>query len=162
MKAPNFLGMLRILRAKKIDFIVVGGVAGVLHGAHLTTFDLGVVHSREPGNIERLLEALDVVEARYRTLGARRQKPDRSNLLSSGLQLLITRAGPLDLPGTIGHDYSYDDLIGHTIGLDIGKGLEVRVLDLPTLIKVKAQTAGDKDKAAVMVLRRVLQEKSAK
>ncbi len=58
MKTPNFLSILRTLRKQKIDFIVVGGVGGVLQGAPITTFDLDVVHSRDPVNIERLLAAL--------------------------------------------------------------------------------------------------------
>jgi hypothetical protein len=58
VKTPNFLSILRTLRKQKIDFIVVGGVGGVLQGAPITTFDLDVVHSRDPVNIERLLAAL--------------------------------------------------------------------------------------------------------
>ena len=159
MKNPNFLSILRTLRQQQIDFIVVGGVAGVLQGAPITTFDLDVVHSRDPGNIERLLAALEVLGARYRVPGAEQRKPERSHLLSSGHQLLMTRAGPLDLLGTIGHEHSYDDLIGKTIPLEIGKGLQVQVLKLETLIKVKEETAGEKDKAALLILRRTLQER---
>jgi len=138
---------------------VVGGVGAVLQGAPITTFDLDVVHSRAPENIERLLAALDVLKARYRIPGAERKKPQRSHLLSAGHQLLMTRHGPLDLLGTIGHGHSYDDLIGSTIELEIAKGLRVRVLKLETLIKVKEETAGEKDEAALPILRRTLQER---
>jgi hypothetical protein len=138
---------------------VVGGVGGVLQGAPLTTFDLDVVHSRDPVNIERLLAALELLDAHYRIPGAEQKKPERSHLLSSGHQLLMTRAGPLDLLGSIGHGYGYDDLIDETIELEIGKGLQVRVLKLETLIKVKEETAGEKDKTALIVLRRTLQER---
>jgi hypothetical protein len=40
-----------------VDFIVVGGVAAVLRGAPVSTFDLDVVHSTAPENIGRLLAA---------------------------------------------------------------------------------------------------------
>jgi hypothetical protein len=136
-------------------------VSGVLQGAPIATFDLDVVHARDPGNIERLLTALEILEAHYRFPGAEQKKPERSHLLSSGHQLLMTRAGPLDLLGTIGHGHSYDDLIGQTIELEIEKGLQVRVLKLETLIKVKEETAGEKDKAALLILRRTLQERDA-
>ena len=162
MKKPNFLSILRTLRKEQIDFIVVGGVSGVLQGAPIATFDLDVVHSREPENIQRLLAALKLLEARYRIPVAGQKKPERSHLLSAGHQLLMTRAGPLDLLGTIGHGYGYDDLIGNTIELDIGKGLRVRVLELETLIKVKEETAGDKDRLALLILRRTLQERARK
>jgi predicted nucleotidyltransferase len=66
------------------------------------------------------------------------------------------------LLGTIGRGHSYDDLIGDTIELEIGKRLRVRVLKLETLIKVKAETAREKDKLALLILRRTLQERTAK
>ena len=42
--------------------IVVGGVGGV-QGPPIATFDLDVVHSRHPANVERLLAALDILSA---------------------------------------------------------------------------------------------------
>jgi predicted nucleotidyltransferase len=159
---PNFLSILRTLRGEQVDFIVVGGVSGVLQGAPLTTFDLDVVHSRDLANIARLLGALEILEAHYRTLGAGKKRPERTHLQSSGHQLLMTRAGPLDLLGTIGHGYGYDELIGSTIELEIGKGLHVRVLKLETLIKVKEETAGEKDKLALLILRRTLKERTTR
>lgn len=160
MKKPNFLAILRTLRRKQVEFIVVGGVSGVLQGAPITTFDLDVVHARDPDNIERLLAALELLEARYRTLGAKTRKPDRSHLLSSAHQLLMTSAGPLDVLGTIGHGHSYDDLIGKTVEQEIGKDLHVRVLSLETLIKVKEETAGEKDKLALLILRQTLRDRT--
>lgn len=162
MIRPNFLSILRILRQKEVDFIVVGGVSGVLQGAPITTFDLDIVHSRDPENIERLIAALEPLGARYRTPGAKEIKPERSHLQSPGHQLLMTRGGPLDLLGTIGHGHGYDDLIDQTTEMEIGKGLRIRVLKLETLIKVKEETAGEKDKAALIILRRTLQEKTPK
>ena len=46
--------------------------------------------------------------------------------------------------------------------MEIGKGLQIRILKLETLIAVKEQTAGEKDKAALIILRRTLQERIAK
>lgn len=50
--------LLRLLMRHRVDFIVVGGVAAVAQGAPVNTFDLDLVHSRAPENIERLLGAL--------------------------------------------------------------------------------------------------------
>lgn len=72
----------------------------------------------------------------------------------------MTEAGPLDLLGTIGEGHGYDDLASETTELDVGEGLKVRVLDLPALIRIKAETAQEKDKAQLAVLRRTLEEKS--
>ena len=59
----SFLGA---LHHGEIDFILVGGMAAVLGGSPTTTLDIGVVHSREPANIARLLSVLESLDAIFR------------------------------------------------------------------------------------------------
>jgi hypothetical protein len=148
------------MRQFQVDFIVVGGVSAVLHGAPINTFDLDVVHSREPGNLDRLMRALAELDARYRTPGHEQMRPGLSHLESSGHQLLMTLAGPLDLLGTIGHGEGYEELLESTSRMDIGGGLTVRVLDLQALVRIKEEIAREKDAAQLAILRRTLEEKS--
>ena len=42
----------------KLDFILIGGMAAILHGSARVTFDVDVVYSRTPENIERLAAGL--------------------------------------------------------------------------------------------------------
>ncbi|MFQ5965724.1 MAG: hypothetical protein ACE5KZ_15735 [Candidatus Scalinduaceae bacterium] len=63
---PDFLEILKTLADNKVDFIVVGGVCAVLHGAPVTTFDLDLVHSRDPDNLSHLMSALNALDAYYR------------------------------------------------------------------------------------------------
>ncbi len=114
---------LRALHDGSVDFILVGGLAAVLNGAPVNTFDVDAVHSREPANIDRL------------------------------------RHGPLDLLGTIGRDFGYPELLPRSIKLDVADGLRIRVLDLETLIAIKEELSGDKDRAVLPILRRTLEEK---
>src|SRR5262249_54291535 len=137
---PDFLVLLQTLAEHQVDFIVVGGVSAVLQGVPITTFDLDLVHSRAPDNLNRLLTAL---EATYRERKTRKFAPGLSHLASPGHQLLMTRAGPLDLLGTIGAGHSYEDLVPHTLEVQVGGGFAVRLLDLKTLIAVKEETARD-------------------
>lgn len=65
------LRILRVLSAHEVEFIVVGGVSAVLHGAPVTTFDLDIVHRRTPENIDRLLAALRELDAILRSRSAR-------------------------------------------------------------------------------------------
>jgi predicted nucleotidyltransferase len=159
---PDFRAILRTLRKHRVDFVVVGGVGAALQGAPINTFDLDVVHSRQPGNVERLLEALEALKARYRTPGGENLRPQHSHLASGGHQLLMTEAGPLDLLGTIGEGHGYDDLVAQTTEMDLGEDVKARVLDLATLIRIKAETAQEKDKLALMILRRTLEERNRK
>ena len=157
---PDFLAILRTLVRHRVDFIVVGGVCAVLHGAPVATFDLDLVHSREPDNIERLLVALEALKAHYRTPGRQGAKPNRSHLSSPDHQLLMTQAGPLDLLGIVGAGRGYDELFPDTEELALGGSLKVRVLSLAALIQSKEETGRDKDKAVLAILRCTLEELS--
>ncbi len=162
MVAPLVIDFQRILETLVrygVDFIVVGGVSAALQGAPLTTFDLDLVHSREPANLNRLVEALLEIDAIYRGRGEQRLRPQASDLSSSGHHLLMTQAGPLDLLGTVGADRSYVDLLPNTMELDV-EGLRVRVLNLETLIRLKEETGHPKDKAALPVLLETLRERN--
>ena len=145
----DFLEILRVLLAYEIDFIVVGGVSAVLQGAPIATFDLDLVHSREPENIKRLLRALESLEAIYRAQPARRIKPTAAHLSSPGHQLLLTRFGPLDLLGMIGSGRGYEQLLAKTVEMKVDDELRIRVLDLETLIQTKEEIGGEKDAAVL-------------
>jgi predicted nucleotidyltransferase len=160
MRVPSldFLALLRTLVEHGVDFIIVGGVSAVLHGAPVTTFDLDLVHSRTPHNIDHLLSALRELDACYRGQGDRRITPDSSHLATSGHQLLMTRFGPLDLLGTIGANHGYEELLEHCEEMQVS-GMRLRVLNLRTLIQVKEETGHEKDKAVLPILRCTLGEK---
>lgn len=147
----NYLALIETLVRHEVEFIVVGGVAAVLHGAPVVTFDLDVVHRRTPENIERLVEALTELEAVFRHHPAR-ITPKTSHLESPGHQLLSTRHGPIDVLGTIDDGSSYEDLVGQSHFMDIS-GHQVRVVDLGPLIEIKARAGRDKDLAVLPILR---------
>ncbi len=131
----------------------------MLSGAPINTFDVDVVHSREPDNILRLLPVLDALDAVFRIQPERRLKPNASHLSSTGHVNLITRYGPLDLLGTIGQGLGYQNLIPQSVELHISEELSIRVLDLETLIAIKEELDGEKDRAVLPILRRTLEEK---
>jgi predicted nucleotidyltransferase len=159
MPERKLIATLRSLREGGVEFIVVGGLAAVLQGAPVDTFDIDVVHSRNSTNVARLLPVLEALDAIFRMQPERRLKPNVSHLTSAGHLNLITRYGPLDLLGTIGRDLGYQDLVPRSVELDIGEGLRIRVLDLETLITIKEELGGDKDRAILPILRRTLEEK---
>src|ERR1700674_2467385 len=101
MQAGRLLRTLRALNEGDVQFILVGGLAAVLNGAPINTYDVDVVHSRDAANIARLLPVLESLDAIYRIQPERRLRPTESYLVSPGHQNLVTRYGPLDLLGTI-------------------------------------------------------------
>jgi len=159
MLEPDFILALRALCAGGVDFIVVGGLAAVLNGAPVVTFDVDVVHSRDAANVARLLPVLEALDAVFRIQPERRLRPLASHLSSKGHLNLKTRYGPLDLLGTVSRDFDYEDILPHSTEMDIGDGIRIRVLDLETLIQIKEELSGEKDRAVLPILRRTLEEK---
>jgi hypothetical protein len=70
----------------------------------------------------------------------------------------MTRFGPLDVLGTIGRGLAYGDLLSHSAEMEIAERLRVRVLDLDTIIAIKEELGGERDRAALPLLRRTLEE----
>jgi hypothetical protein len=159
MPDSDFLGALRALDEGGVEFAVVGGLAAVLNGAPVNTFDLDIVPARDEENVAKLLRVLDTIDAIYRMQPERRLKPDASHLSSAGHHNLITNCGPLDVLGTIGRGLGYQDLLPHTIEMETGGGVRVRVLNLETIIALKEELAGEKDLAVLPILRRTLEQK---
>lgn len=160
MPEHKLTAVLRALSEGGVEFILAGGLAAVLHGAPVTTFDVDIVHSRTDENIARLFAVLESLDAVFRIQPERRPKPARSHLAGTGHLNLITRHGPLDVLGSIGSGLTYVELIPHSAEMEIGEGLRARVRDLETLIEIKEGLGGAKDLATLPILRRTLEEKA--
>ena len=135
----------------------MGMAAAVLQGAPLLTEDIDVVHRRTPENVARLLRVLSDLDAVYRT-DQRRLRPTASHLMGPRHQLLQTRRGDLDCLGAIDGDRAYDDLLPHTIEIEIAEGLRCRAVTLEHLIAIKRRAARPKDLAVIPALEATLEE----
>lgn len=152
---PSFRQILEILNQHHVEYIVVGGVAAVIHGAPMTTFDLDTLVRVERANAEQLIDALAELDARFREHRSE-IKPSIEDVLAGGHLLLMTNAGPLDVLGFIGDHERYDDLIDATTEIRTSMG-PLRVLNLEALIEQKKRMDRPKDRAAIELLEAVLQ-----
>jgi hypothetical protein len=159
MVERDFGAVLSELQTAGVEFLIVGGLAAVLNGAPVHTYDVDVVHHRTPENIDRLIPVLESLEAIYRIQPERRLRPGKPALMSTGHQNLITKYGPLDVLGAIGEGLSYEDLLPRSTEILIREHVHVRILDLEALIEVKEQLGGEKDRAMLPILRQTLAEK---
>ena len=155
----DFRALLRALSEGEVRFVLVGGVAAVLQGVPMHTFDVDVVHARDPENARRLLTVLRSLEACYREHMPRRIEPREEDLVLPGHHLLWTRLGPLDLLGRVAGEKDFEDLVDRAPFVDLGGGLRVRVLDLAGLVELKELLGREKDRAQLPEYRRTLEER---
>ena len=156
MQGFDYLALLRVLAQNEVEFIVVGGVSAALQGGPANTLDLDIVYRRDAANIQRILVAFQSLAARFRMRPE--LSPNVSHLESTGHKLLITNLGPLDVLGSIGKQLTYEDLIEHTVEMNVDE-FRVRVLQLETLIQLKEELGREKDLAMLPTLRATLAEK---
>lgn len=150
--------MLHGLVAADIEFIVVGGAAGVILGAPIVTLDLDIVHRRTPENVDRLLGWLLAHGAYHRfDLANRRLPPSRDLLLGQGHLNLQTDLGKLDVLCELGADEGYEELQADTVLVENGE-IRLQVLGLRRLIAVKARAGRPKDRAVLPMLMATLDE----
>src|SRR3954465_7312657 len=147
--------ILKVLARHKVDLLVAGGIAAIIEGAPVSTFDLDIMVFPSEDNRERLLAALGELNARYRDPAGRLLIPDRDKLSALRIHRLMTDLGALDVLESIGHGRRYADLVEHTEIYDID-GLSVRTLRLEMIIRSKEEANRDKDQAVLPILRRTL------
>ncbi len=156
----DFKAALASLVDAKVRFIIVGGAAATAHGSARLTQDLDVVYARDRENLAGLVAALGTHQPYLR--GAPAGLPFRfdERTLAAGLNFTLTISlGDIDLLGEIVGGGKFEDLLPHTITLDLF-GLSVLCLDLPTLINVKRAAGRPKDLEAISELEALLQERA--
>ncbi|TAK52102.1 MAG: hypothetical protein EPO25_14620 [Gammaproteobacteria bacterium] len=153
MTAPSFRRILEVLEQHGVEYVVVGGVAAVLQGAPVTTFDIDALIKVDSANIDRLAQVLAILDARYRE--HRDLRPTPSDLSAGGHLLLATNGGPLDLLGFIGGGKRYEDVADSARRISVGD-LTIRVLSIEALIADKQALGRDKDLVVVRILEAIL------
>lgn len=150
--------LIRTLTNAHVEFIVVGGVAANAHGAARVTTGVDVVYSRSEENLGRLATAVAPLDPYLR--GAPPGLPFEwsADTLRAGLNFtLTTTAGPIDLLGEIVGGGGYDDLLPHSTVVHAFDA-DIRLLDLPWLIKVKRAAGRPKDLEVIAELEALQEE----
>ena len=146
-----------LVRAK-VDFILIGGMAAILHGSARVTFDVDVVYSRTQGNIERLAEVLAPYEPHLRGAPSGLPFTWDAKTIRNGLNFtLTTTLGDVDLFGEVVGGETYSDLLSHSFEVEAFQ-VRFKCIDLPTLIRIKEAAGRRKDHEAIAELRVLLEE----
>lgn len=153
--------LLRALVTGRVDFVLVGGQAGVMQGSPLPTRDVDVVPAPDADNLDRLARVLRSIDARIRV----DREPEGVNFVVEGAVLadqvvwnLTTSLGALDLligppPGTQG----YADLRRDAAPFELEPGVTVWAASVSDLIRMKEAAGRLKDQAALPALQALLE-----
>jgi predicted nucleotidyltransferase len=150
------------LAEAKVDFILIGGMAAILHGSARVTFDVDLVYSRARENTERLAAALVPYKPYLREAPPGLAFTWDAKTIRSGLNFtLTTELGDIDLLGEVARRETYSDLLPHSFDVD-AFGVRFKCVDLPTLIRIKEAAGRKKDREAIAELRVLLEETEKK
>jgi len=152
--------ILACLEQNGVRYVLIGGLAAILHGSPQTTFDADICPARDGDNLEKLATALVQMRARIRA-------PDVSGGLAfncdapflRGMQVLslVTDYGELDLSFVPAGTEGYEDLAKRALSVAV-KGHTVPIASLEDIIRSKEAANRPKDLAALPILRQLLGE----
>jgi hypothetical protein len=138
--------LIEALADARVDFVLIGGVAGGSYGSTFGTFDVDVAYARDNDNLERLAGVLYSLGATLR--GAPPDLPfqlDAKTLANGANFTFTTRLGSLDILADPAGAPPYRDLKAAGTRITVS-GWQVIVASLDHLIAMKEAAGRPKDK----------------
>ena len=149
------------LNRHEVKWVLIGGMAVMLHGATYLTSDCDLAFEKSQENLQNLLSALQ-------ELGARPVRASESGEYSLDLSIILapfmhlkTEAGPVDLINRLPNIESFGDLYERSLAIDID-GVVIRIASIPDLIRLKSNTGRERDALHVSMLKAILSEDSGR
>jgi len=143
-----------------VRYVLIGGVAAILHGAPHVTTDVDIVPEEGRDNLDRLSAALKELNARIRVAGEAEGVPfDHSAASLARVRMwdLVTDRGNLDITFVPSGTRGYDDVVRDMGPMTI-RGISVPVASLADVVRSKEAAGREKDRLVLPVLRRLLEE----
>ncbi len=137
---------LRALVENGAEFVVIGAIAGAVHGSEQTaTRDLDVCYERSPQNLERLVAALAPYHPRLRGTPETPAWAFDVRGLRNGMNFtLATDLAPIDLLGEVTGVGQFPEVRAGSTEMELF-GIKCRVASLKTLIASKRAAGRAKD-----------------
>jgi hypothetical protein len=156
--------LLRRLVQADVDFVVVGGVAVVVHGSPRFTKDLDICYATDQANLDRLGSVLVDLGARLR--GVEEDLPfvsDSRTLAQAQMLTLTTPDGDIDLLADPEGSPGYATLRRNSSRIDLD-GVTVRIASIDDMIAMKRAVGRPQDLVdleSLEIARRRLRRKPA-
>jgi hypothetical protein len=145
------------LVAAEVEFVLVGGLAAMAHGSSQNTQDVDICCRFSEENLMRIQRAVADLHPVHRMAPefALSLTPEQCARLKN--LYVKTDFGVLDCLGEVKAVGSYDDVLLHSVEIDVLGG-RIRILDIATLIKAKEAMGRPHDLVAVQHLKAVLSQ----
>ena len=146
VEADRLLGP---LIAHGVDFVLIGGQAGISHGSTYPSYDLDVLYACDHDNVVRLVAALEEIGVRLR--GAPKDLPfvlDGRTIENGANFTFVTPYGDFDLLADAAGMPAYEELSSAAVERKVF-GHIVKVASIDHLIAMKRAAGRTKDKLMV-------------
>jgi predicted nucleotidyltransferase len=144
--------ILLALADARVDFVVGGGVAAVLHGVERVTLDVDLALNMEPANVEKFLGAMQELRLKPRV-----PVPARDLMSSEAVQRMIAEKGAIvfsfvDFDRPLRHvdiflrrDLSFEELSG-SAHMVLVEGRAIKIIGIEKLLQIKRTILPLRDK----------------
>jgi len=147
-----FFDLLNKLVKAGVDFVIVGGFAGVVHGCTYVTQDIDICFDFSADNLFRLREALCEIHPVHRmTPKLQPLEITEENYSQYKNLYLDTDIGRLDCLSVIDGIGGYQEVKKKAVPIEV-EDMRLYVLDLDALIQAKRAMNRPRDKEAVLQL----------
>jgi hypothetical protein len=138
--------LLRALERQGVDFVVIGGLAGLARGSSYPTYDLDVAYARDERNLERVAAALSEIGVTLRNAPPDLPFQLDATTLANGSNFTFeTELGHFDILGHTPGVRSYEELRASAT-VEKVEGVPVPVASIDHLISMKRAANRTKDK----------------
>jgi len=151
--------LLSRLKEQQVEFVIIGGVCGVLHGASLVTLDLDICCRFSRENLRRIEAAVKGLHPRHR-LTANKLPFELTDELCDSLKniYLNTDLGILDCLSEVAGIGNYEQVLRQSVSHSLSYG-EFRMLSLDALIAAKSAVGREKDLDAVRLFQAIKEKR---
>ena len=149
----------KLLDENSVRYVVIGGIAMMLHGSAHVTQDVDFAVARDSKNLSSLAVALAPLHPKLR--GISEDVPfmlDERMLKNTANLTIDTDWGALDILGDVSGVKSFDELWQNSVTLEL-EGVQVRVASLEDLIRMKRAANRLKDQNHLLELESLLRLK---
>jgi predicted nucleotidyltransferase len=154
---PAIERLAEALNRHQVRWVLVGGMAVMLHGANYLTSDCDLAFEKSKTNLDRLAAALQELGARPVRASEEGDFDLDSSILLAPFMHLKTEAGPVDLINRLPNVGSFEELYNRSLAVEID-GVEIRLASIEDLIRLKTDTGRDRDMLHISMLRAILAE----